>query len=142
MEGFILAAFVIGFPSLWVAVSLLLSRVGGWAQLAERYPVTSPCEGPTFYMQSGSVGLVNYKSCLTLRICATGLRLSVLFPFRVGHPPILIPWKEFHSTAEKRVFFYSFLDAYVGMPVVAHMALPIWIRDYIPTDSKSPVATK
>ena len=132
MEKLIPVAFAIGFPVMWVAVSLLLSHMGGWAKLAEHYTDRGEEQGKTYYMRSGYVGAVNYKSCLILRVCENGLRLSVLFPFRIGHPPLFIPWDQFHSISEKRVFFFPFLDTYVGMPVVANLVLPIWVRDHLP----------
>jgi hypothetical protein len=132
MDKFFPIAFAIGFPIMWVAVSLVLSHMGGWSKLAEHYADHQHVSGETYYMRSGFVGAINYKSCLNLRVCETGLRLSVLFPFRVGHPPLFIPWDQFHSISEKRVFFFRFLDTYVGRPVIANVVLPIWIRDYFP----------
>ena len=120
--------FVLGFPVIWVSILLLLSHIGGWARLAKCYIDNGDEPGDTHRMRSGYVGLVNYRSCLNLRVCKSGLRLSVLFPFRVGHPPLLIPWDHFHSIAEKRVFFIPFLTAEVGIPVVARVILPIWLR--------------
>jgi hypothetical protein len=32
------------------------------------------------------------------------LYLSVLFPFRLGHPPLCIPWKEIKLSRTKRFF--------------------------------------
>jgi len=134
METLLPIAFAIGFPIMWVSISILLSRMGGWAKLAECYADRGDEQGETHYMRSGSVGVVNYSSCLTLCVCKNGLRLSVLFPFRIGHPPLFIPWDQFHRISEKRVLFFRSLDTYVGMPVVAHMLLPIWVRDHLPAD--------
>jgi len=33
-----------------------------------------------------------------------GLHLSVLFPFRPGHPPLLIPWQDISAIETKRGF--------------------------------------
>jgi hypothetical protein len=136
MEKFIPVVFAIGFPVMWVSISLLLSHMGGWSKLAKHYADTEQVHGETYYMRSGSIGVVNYKSCLILSVSETGLRLSVLLPFRIGHPPIFIPWDQFHSVSEKRVFFFPFLDTYVGTPVVANIVLPIWVRDYLPSDKR------
>lgn len=132
MEKLIPIAFAIGFPIMWVSMSLLLSHMGDWAKLAEQYADSHMEQGETHCMSSGHVGSVNYKSCLILRVCENGLGLSVLFPFRIGHPPLFIPWDQFHSTSEKRVLFFRFLDAYVGTPVVANLVLPLWVRDHLP----------
>ena len=128
--------FIIAFSALWVTVSLLLSHMGGWSRLARCYPddITAKNElTKASYLQSGSVGLVNYNSCLILGVSKSGLRLSVLFPFRIAHPPLFIPWSEFRDITEKRTLFLSFLVANIGMPVVTSVMLPLWIRDYIPS---------
>ena len=134
MEKLIPIAFAIGFPIMWVSISVLLSHIGGWAKLAERYRAKGDEPGETYFMRSGFVGSVNYRSCLILRVCENGLRMSVLFPFRIGHPPLFIPWDQFHSVTEKRKFFFRFLDTYVGVPVVANVVLPIWVSAYFPTE--------
>lgn len=38
--------------------------------------------------------MTGYGGCLNLAVTARGLQLSLLFIFRVGHPPLLIPWEE------------------------------------------------
>jgi hypothetical protein len=42
---------------------------------------------------SGYVGLTSYGSCLIVGVDPTGIRLSILFPFRIGHPPLFLPWR-------------------------------------------------
>ena len=129
----------IGFPVLWCTVSLLLAYIGGWAKLANQYldvPEREKRLERTYGMQSGYIGTTRYKGCLNFRIYEEGLGLSVLFLFRIGHPPLFIPWDQFHSISEKRVFFFPFLDTYVGTPVVASVVLPIWIRDQLPLDCR------
>ncbi|MCA8997545.1 MAG: hypothetical protein KDA80_11170 [Planctomycetaceae bacterium] len=134
MEKLLLIAGIIGFPIAWGSISVLASHVGGWAKLAAHYTDTRSEQGDTYYMRSGSVGIVKYNACLILRVCENGLRLSVVFPFRIGHPPLFIPWDQFHSVSETGLFFLRFLDAYVGTPVVANVRLPIWVRDHLPSE--------
>ncbi len=131
------AVITIGGVIIWVSLSLLASQVGGWAELAKKYAGGRDEPGETYWLRSGSVGAVNYSSCLVIRVCDDGLRLSVLFPFRIGHPPLFIPWDQFHSVSEKRVLFFRFLDAFIGMFVAADVQLPFWIRDHLPTQQNS-----
>ena len=49
--------------------------------------------------------LSHYGNCLNVGADATGLHLSVLFLFRVGHPPLLVPWGEI-SVAKRRNFWF------------------------------------
>ena len=37
-----------------------------------------------------------YENCVTLKITDQGLHLSLIFIFRIGHPPLLVPWEEIH----------------------------------------------
>lgn len=87
MDDLIPFAIKIGFALLWVGIWVSLSRFGGWANLAKHDLATTPCpRGKNYYMCSGFVGGVNYESCSNLRVCDSGLRLSV------GHavnPPVL-----------------------------------------------------
>jgi len=133
MDRLLPFAFFILFPAMWIGISLVLSRMGGWARLAAHYPDADD-SGTTYRMRSGVVGGVNYKSCLNLRVCDRGLRMSITFPFRIGHAPIFIPWNQFHSISEKRLLFSRSIDTNIGMPVIANVTLPLWIRDYLPPD--------
>lgn len=49
---------------------------------------------------------VNYGSCLMLGANAEGLFVSVLFFFRVGHPPLFIPWSEVESATHYRSLLF------------------------------------
>jgi hypothetical protein len=70
---FFIPVFVLLFFSgLWCGISLLLSRAGGWARLAERFPGPEQPEGKHFRWQSGRLGLVNYNRCLTIYVSKAG----------------------------------------------------------------------
>ena len=137
VESAMAIAFFVAFGTLWCGVSLLLSHIGDWSTLARHYPNMVLPTLRTFYMSSGCVGSVSYRSCLVLRVCETGLRLSVLLPFRVGHPPIFIPWEEFRNISEDRAWFYSFVHAELGRPVVGTVGLPLGIRQYMPSEGQA-----
>ena len=47
----------------------------------------------------------NYGNCLTVGAGYQGLYLSVLFLFRSGHPPLLIPWSDISVRTEKGRWF-------------------------------------
>jgi hypothetical protein len=133
---------VVGVPVLWIALSLLLSYVGGWAALAKRYRADQDVDcgvGESFRFCSGSFGATSYGSCLTIGIHEKGLRLSVLFPFRIAHPPLFIPWSDFQNIHEGSHWFISprFLAADIGNPAIAHIMLPAWVFDHLPAKMKS-----
>lgn len=90
------------FVGVWSTVCLMLSRMGGWRRLAESFPVRNEPLGRCFFMQSGKVGPVSYGGCLTIHSSPKGLRLSVWLPFRLGHPPLFIPWDAIRNPKIRR----------------------------------------
>lgn len=48
--------------------------------------------------------MTGYGNCLHLGVTDRGLLLSVLFLFRAGHPPLLIPWDDI-SVEQYRSWF-------------------------------------
>lgn len=100
--------FPIFFIAMWVSISFLLAAMGGWNVLAKHYSARTSFLGELFWFCSGKLGgLVNYGSCLTLGSNSQGLHLSVLFPFRIGHPPLFIPWSDIVACSKKGWFFHT-----------------------------------
>ncbi len=97
----------------------LLSVIGDWRKLARHYATSSPAEGEIHRMQSAAVGDVNYASCLTIVLSPYGLRLAVWPMFRIGHPPLLVPWSEFRDVREVRWLFSTLDEVTVGDPTIA-----------------------
>ncbi len=109
LEYIIPFLFPIFFIGLWVMVCLLLSTIGGWSRLAEHYRSPTDFTGNKWQFQSGRLGVVNYKSCLTLGTNDAGLYLAVFPFFRMGHPPLLIPWPDIRAT-ESQDWLFSYRD--------------------------------
>jgi hypothetical protein len=90
---------------LWLGVSALLARIGGWSTLAGPYRARYPVVGERFRFVSASMGKerlpVNYKGCLFMVVNRHGLHISVLFPFRFRSPPLFIPWSAVASVTER-----------------------------------------
>jgi hypothetical protein len=57
------------------------------------YKTSLPRSLGAWSMASGWVGMVVYVGCLVVGVDKTGIRISVLFPLRVCHPPLLLPWR-------------------------------------------------
>jgi hypothetical protein len=70
------------------------SRVGGFPKLVTHYGQRSTFVGQKWHWQSATIGWVNYGSCLTVGANATGIYIAPSAIFRLGHPPIVIPWSE------------------------------------------------
>jgi len=87
--------FPVFFVALWCAISLFASWLTGWAVLARRFRSTMPFTGQTWNWQSARMRwTTHYGGCLTVGADPSGLYLSVMVPFRVGHPPLFLPWPE------------------------------------------------
>jgi hypothetical protein len=101
--------FLVLFPGLWLVVTGVLSRVGGWASLATQFRATQPTSGESFRSVSGSVGKkglpIGYRNCLLVSVGERGFSLAVLFLFRFQSPPLFIPWSQVESVEEAKVFF-------------------------------------
>lgn len=111
------------FVSMWCAISLLLSAMGGWRRLAESFAARDEPTGRHFFMQSGKIGIVNYGSCLTIHSAPSGFYLSVWLPFRIGHPPLFIPWQEVRNVTTRRFLWFERVVFDVGSPSIASLQL-------------------
>lgn len=115
--------FPIFFIGMWIIVSFLLARMGGWSHLAESYQSQAQFTGKKLYFQSCRLGLVNYSGCLTVGSNYYGVYLAVFPLFRVGHPPLLIPWSDI-TTAEHKGLVFSYLDFTFARVPSAKLRLP------------------
>ena len=105
----LLPLIILGCVLWWAFVLNLIGWTGGWWALARHHRAPARFEGTRFRMCSGKLGWSNYGSCLTIGVNATGLRLSVPFAFRPGHPPLFIPWSEIEATPTKG-WLFRYLD--------------------------------
>ena len=89
------AAVLIGlFLGLWGPVSLILSLLGGWRELAGLYRTDRVFRGRKRNFLSAKMKPAHDERSLILGADRGGLYLSVIFPFRLGHPPLYISWEE------------------------------------------------
>jgi hypothetical protein len=101
-EQYVIFAFI----AVWCAIVFLLSLVSGWRELSEYYRSAAPFHGARFWFQSLSMRVrVGYNNCLVVGTNTEGLHVSIVFPFRIGHPPLFFPWIDISAT-EKRGFFF------------------------------------
>jgi hypothetical protein len=97
--------FPVVFVLFWLVISIAISRIGGWAALARVYRLEDSFEGERVRFRSGQMRYaMNYNNCLTLGADRRGLYLSVFFFFRVGHPPLYVPWSEITISTSRRFF--------------------------------------
>ena len=92
--------------AVWLAVTYVTSRTSGWHLLAEQFHVYEDIEGDAYRFASGSMGKrfmrVKYSNSLFITVGKRALYISVFFPLRFAHPPLLIPWSQIESVETKR----------------------------------------
>jgi hypothetical protein len=135
--------FFIGFVAFWCAICFLTSLLTGWHALVRRFTKQSEplgetrTAGPFFYtvyMRFWS----HYGSVIRFTAADDALHLSVLFPFRVGHPPLRIPWNEIRF-AKARRYFFAKIEMTLGneeripMRISQRMARNLGILDRVPS---------
>lgn len=97
--------FLLVFPLFWSGIVLLVGTLGGWRRLAAAYPATGAEATTTWRFRGGRMGFMNYKGVLDVGVSDAGLHLGVFLPFRVGHPPILVPWDQVEVGPDKSRWF-------------------------------------
>jgi hypothetical protein len=89
------AFFALYFIALWSSVCYLLGAMSGWIKLSPRFRRRGAFYGEKWPFRSARMRFfVQYKSCLDIGADESGLYLSIFPIFRIGHPPLLIPWSE------------------------------------------------
>lgn len=111
-----------GFVAFWCLMSLLISAMG-WTSLAARYRTDAPAAGRVRPFASGEVGGGTYRGALVVGIEPGGLRLSVLFLFRIGHPPVLVPWADITEARETKRFLGRSVEFRIGTPHATSVVL-------------------
>src|SRR5579872_6088914 len=111
--------FPLIFAGLWMGIGLLLSWIGGWQALAGRYRATQPFTGERFWMKSAAMGSVGYRNSVNLGADSSGLYLAVFPLFRVGHPPLFIPWSDISFSEERRWLLKGVRLQFREAPVVS-----------------------
>ena len=107
--------FALFFATVWCAALFVISRVSGWALLANRFRTDSPFPGKTWGWQSARLRWgSNYNNCLTVGSDPSGLYLSLMFIFRISSPPLLIPWPEVTVWRRRQFLFFRFVEFRLG----------------------------
>ena len=95
-------------PFVWILVSFVIARIGGWSRLAKVYPAqANTLDGESWRFQSILMRwATGYNNCVTVGANPLGLGLSVLFLLRIGHPPLLFPWSDIAIRRVKKSLFF------------------------------------
>jgi hypothetical protein len=134
--------FAIFFAVFWCAIGYFISFIGGWLALTRRFRKQSEPNGEirsagpffyTVYMRFWG----HYSSVIRLVAASDALYASVMFPLRIGHPPLRIPWDEIRFSRTK-FFFRTYIALTLGnqeqipMRISLRMARNLGILDRCP----------
>jgi hypothetical protein len=120
----LVTGLLVAIPAFWCLVVLALSYVSGWQKLAASYLARETPRGTRFSGQSGSVGSVSYRSCLTVHVAPDGLFLATPFFFRFAHKPLFIPWSAIRNQKRKKFLWHEAMSFEVGPAPAASLRLP------------------
>jgi hypothetical protein len=125
----------------WIALSILIAKLSGWARLARHYRADAPPDGARFHFQSAGMRFwTSYSGCLTVGANRKGLYLAVWFLFRFGHPPLIVPWRDITMTACKRFFIQQVVLRFDRCPSIPFIISKRLADKIAPEKSKLSIA--
>lgn len=119
------------FIGFWCLICQFIARQA-WRKLAAHYPATGHPPGQSFWLGQAIVGGIRYKNAVRASITPQGLRLAVLFFFRPGHPPVLIPWAALGPLGTEAAFWTTFHTTTIQLPTGDALPL-LFSRDDLAT---------
>lgn len=94
MNGIAIACLaLVSAVAFFLLLIIFIGKVAGWGKLAEQFPGGDPPAGRI--MSGRSVGIypaTNYGGVIRMAVGLDSLWMQPLGPFRLGHPPIRLPW--------------------------------------------------
>ena len=95
---------MVAFAGVSIFIGSFMAGAGGWRAAAGRFPARNPAPPATarfrfvsLRMSGGVLGTAAYQNVVILELSDRGIGLSLLTPFRLFHPPMLIPWNAIES---------------------------------------------
>ncbi len=108
------------FALAWGVIMALLSFKGGWHALAKLYPAQSQTPGESFWFTSMALGVgrapVTYSNVLFIDLSPEGIGISILLPFRIFHPRLLIPWMAVDDCKSEKFWLGTYTAVYLSKP--------------------------
>jgi hypothetical protein len=139
--------FAIFSVALWCFICFFISILGGWHSLSGRFCAQAAPYGETktagpFFYGVKMRFRVNYGNVIRLTATEDALDISILFLFRIGHPPLCIPWTEIKMAETKflwrrHVFLMLGNEEKIRMRISERMARNLGIMARIPNASTS-----
>lgn len=91
----LVCCFALYFLALWISVLYFLSLISGWHLLAKTFRANAEIVKDITWSGHASMRWgTSYSGALYIGGNCEGLRLAVWVIFRVGNPPLFVPWKQ------------------------------------------------
>jgi hypothetical protein len=90
-----------GFVAFW-CLGCKVASLMGWGRLATHFQVPALSPGPRYSSGLASLGVGSYRNTVDATVSSEGMGLAADFIYRVGHPPLLIPWSAFGPVGAKK----------------------------------------
>jgi hypothetical protein len=99
LSPYLLILFFALFVAIWCLACYLNGVSSGWHLLSKRFRAQSEFLGQTKYARPFIFDACmrywgDYSGIIRIAVEVDAFYLSVSFLFRIGHPPLCIPWKE------------------------------------------------
>lgn len=121
--------FLVGFVLIWSGVVYLLAWLSGWRRLARHYRCAKAPAGSVFGTLWAMLGPVNHRGTLQIQPAPEGLYLSMMALFRIGHPPLLIPWHAIKRQDGTQLSLVKMVALELGDPKITTLRLPASMVD-------------
>ena len=107
--------FFLLFAAFWALNGYALGKISGWAILSKRFGFKRSFYGQTWPFRSARMRFyVHYGNCLTVGAEESGLYLAIFPIFRIGHPPLFIPWPEILVMSGEKGFIFKKRELRLG----------------------------
>jgi hypothetical protein len=121
-----LALAALAFVALWCVIPLVLSRISGWAALANAYPA-KPTMGASSRWAWQSVrmnGTVRYNGAVTVIADTRMAHFSVFTLLRLGHQPLSVPWEDIRAEQRDMLLARQVALTFARAPEVTMLIRP------------------
>lgn len=114
---------IVAIVGTWAGSLVMVSHLGGWASLGDRYRCEEPFLGSRWNFQCGQFRWpANYNNCLTVGADPRGLFLWVFPLLRIAHPPLFIPWREI-SVSQVKVLWIKQVKLRLGRQLAIRVTI-------------------
>jgi len=121
--------FVLYFIAVWVLVSYVIGLLSGWVFLSRRFRESGAFYSYQWPLQSIRMRTLwgTYRNCANFGADEAGLYMAVFPIFRIGHPPLFIPWSEIQVVSGDRGLIFKKRKLLLGrqelIPLVVSLTL-------------------